>query len=180
MVKNIDEQILFALKNKELNILQIAELIKKDRHTTAKYLEVLKSKGLINFQTKGKSKLWSLSKNPLLELLDVNDFISSQVLSVLNNLDYAVTIQSKDYEVVWHNDKLQKKDESKKENKCYELIKGKHVPCKNCLSDKTFQTGNVQKLIKNQELNVIMHPIKNEQGDVLAIIKLSKLEKVQN
>lgn len=179
VLKSVDNKILSALKGKELNILELSVLIKKDRHTTAKYLEVLKSKGLINYKTRGKSKIWFSSKNPLSELLNMNSFISSQVLGVLNNLDYAVSIQSRDFVVVWHNDKLKNKyGENNGNQKCYELIKGRRVPCKNCISEKTFNTGEIQKSLKGNDLKSLVHPIKNEQGEVLAVIKLSKINSV--
>ena len=122
----INEKILSILKeNKELNILAISSSLDMDRHTVAKYLEVLRTKGLVTFSTKGKSKLWRLSDNSFTELLGVNDFISNQVLELFSNLDYEVSVQSKNYDVVWNN-------KNKEGGKCYRVLKGKETKCKHC------------------------------------------------
>ena len=168
---SIEEKILKSLKRKkEQNILDLATALALDRHTVAKYLEVLKSKGLVKYSTKGKSKIWSLSENEFSNLLGINDFISSQVLGVLNKLNFDVSIQSKNYDVIWHNSKDVK-------GKCYEIKQGKKVPCKNCASSKVFETGATQtKLIKREgkDFLVLSEPIKNEQGDVIAVLEVSK------
>jgi len=156
--------------NKELNILEISSSLKMDRHTVAKYLEILRTRGLVNFSTKGKSKIWSLSDNPFKELLGVNDFISSQVLRVLSNLDYDVSIQSRNYDVIWHNSKSL-------EGKCYEVFQAKKVPCKNCPSKKVFSTGQAHKevVVRNGEKKLmISEPIKNDRGEVIAVVELVK------
>ena len=168
---SIEEKILKSLKiKKEQNILDLAQGLALDRHTVAKYLEVLKSKGLVKYSTKGKSKIWSLNENEFSNLLGINDFVSNQVLSVLNKLDFDVSIQSKNYDVIWHNSKDVK-------GKCYEIKRGKKIPCKDCASSKVFETGDAHtKLIKRQgkELLVLSEPIKNEHGDVIAVLEISK------
>jgi DNA-binding transcriptional ArsR family regulator len=172
---NIEEKILKSLKRKkEQNILDLAENLAIDRHTVAKYLEVLKSKGLVKFSAKGKSKIWSLNDNELSALLGSNDFVSSQVLGILNKLDFDVSIQSKNYDIIWHNSSSEK-------GKCYEVKKGKKVPCKNCPSDKVFQSGASQKTLMKRlgcSVLVLSEPIKNEKGEVIAVLELTKNEKI--
>lgn len=172
--KRIEEKILSQLKKKqEQNILEISSTLKLDRHTTAKYLEILRTKGIVDFKTKGKSKLWSLTNNPFTELLGKTDFVSNQVLNILSALDYEVSIQSKNYDIIWHN-------RSKETGKCYQVLEGKKTRCKNCPSQKVFETGQPQKTkIKkdNQEKTRISQPIKNENGDVIAVVELTRNEK---
>lgn len=165
------DKILELLKNRgELNILDLSSALKMNRHTIAKYLEVLKSKGLIDFSTKGKSKLWRLTDNNIAHLLGANEFISNQMLSILTDLDYDVSIQSKDYDMIWHSIKNEK-------GKCYEVLKGKKVPCTNCPSKKVFKTGLPQKVATNQKgvkKIKLYNPIKNESGDVIAVVEITK------
>jgi hypothetical protein len=174
---NTEEKIILLLKqNKEMNILEISLSLKMDRHTVAKYLEVLRTKGLISYSSKGKSKFWKLSDNPLTELLGVNDFISNQVLGIFNNLDYAVSIQSKNFDIIWHNTKVDKKQES---GKCYEVLKGKAVRCSNCPSEKVFETGTSHQSssrVNGKDTTVISQPIKNEAGEVIAVVELIRRE----
>ena len=171
MTKQIEENILKCLKqNKKLNILSISSHLKLDRHTTAKYLEILKTKKLVEYETKGKSKIWKLTKNPIQEELGVNNYISSQVLNALSKLDMDISIQSKNYDIIWYNSKENK-------GKCYELKKGKKEPCKNCPSEKVFKTGKTQtKQIKNKDekTQIISEPILNEKGEVIAVIEIQK------
>ena len=172
---NIEEKILKSLKRKkEQNILDLADNLSLDRHTVAKYLEVLKSKGLVKYTNKGKSKIWHLNENEFSALLGTNDFVSSQVLSILNKLDFDVSIQSKNYDIIWHNSKSEK-------GKCYEVKRGKKVPCKNCPSTKVFEFGTSQKtLVKQNGVDklVLSEPIKNEKGVVVAVLELTKNQKI--
>ncbi|MFP4567518.1 MAG: hypothetical protein ACLFN8_01100 [Candidatus Woesearchaeota archaeon] len=168
---NLEDKILKALKRKgEQNILDLASNIKSDRHTVAKYLEILKSKGLVDFVSRGKSKIWCLTQNKLSQLIGASDFISSQVLRTLNKLDFDVSIQSKNYDIIWHNSKVES-------GKCYEVKRGKKVPCRNCPSTKVFELGVSQRsLIKKQgqEFLVLSEPIKNERGIVVAVLEITK------
>lgn len=169
-----ERKILNVLKKRDTtNILDLAETTNMDRHTVAKYLEILKTKGLVDYSTKGKSKLWKTSNNQFSEILGINEHISNQVLGILKNLDYNVSIQSKNYDIIWHNSK-------NKKGKCYEIKQGKKIPCKNCPSDKVFKTGKAEKRIIKQdgeEKTIISEPIKNEEGKVIAVIELTKPNK---
>lgn len=171
--KKAEHKILNAIKKlKEPNILSIATATKMDRHTVAKYLEVLKTKGLATYQTKGKSKIWKIEQNSFSEILGVNDFITSQVLDIVKNLEYEVSIQTKNYDVIWHNS-------HEKKGKCYEIKQGKKTPCKKCPAEKVFKTGKTEKITitqNNEERTVIAEPIKNEEGKVIAIIELAKIK----
>ena len=153
-------------KNKDLNILQISSQLELDRHTTSKYLEILKTKGIVDFKAKGKSKQWNLTNNPFTELLGKNEYITTQVLNLLSELNFEISIQSKNYEVIWNN-KTQKK------GKCYKVLRNKNTKCETCPSEEVFKTGKTQKTIINKK-ELITQPIKNEAGEVIAIIELTK------
>ena len=169
MTLKIENKIINILKQKDnQNILEISKKLKLDRHTTSKYLEILKTKGLLKYETKGKSKIWQLTKNPFTNFLE-NDFLTKQVLEILNDLNYEISIQSKNHDVVWHN-------RSNIKGKCYQVIEGKDMRCKNCLAEKVFEKGETQKTIKKSQ-EKIFKPIKNQKGDVIAVMELVKGEK---
>ncbi len=163
-------EIIKVLKNNpDLNILDISKKLSLERHTVSKYLEVLKSKGVVSFSNKGKSKLWRLTNNSLSQLLGMNDFISSQVLDLFRSLNYDVSIQSKNYDVVWHSG-------SDKRGKCYKILKGKKEHCENCGAQRVFETGLPQQSRVDKgsrKKNFVFQPIKNEEGEVVAVIELS-------
>ena len=167
----IQDKIISLLKKRgELNILQLSSHLNMDRHTIAKYLEILKTKGVVTFLSKGKSKVWRISDSTLSNLLGVNGFISEQVLSVLKDLDCDVSIQSKNYDVIWHS-------AEEKKGKCYEVLKGKPVPCKNCPSREVFKTGISKKSLFTRsgvKKVKLFNPIKNEAGEVIAVIEITK------
>ena len=55
----IEESIISAIKGKELMIEEIAEAVKINRITAAKYLAVLEAKGAVKYRPIGKAKLFS-------------------------------------------------------------------------------------------------------------------------
>ena len=166
----IERKIINLLKkNKDINILEMSSQLKIDRHTTSKYLEILRTKGIVDFKTKGKSKQWHLTNNPFTELIEKNEYIATQVLNTLSALDFEISIQSKKYDVIWHN-------RTDKKGKCYEVLRGEARRCKNCPSEEAFKTGETQKTIVNKK-ELITQPIKNETGQVIAVIEIIKEKK---
>ncbi|MGV8086710.1 MAG: winged helix-turn-helix domain-containing protein [Candidatus Woesearchaeota archaeon] len=162
----IETKILHLLKDKEedITISDIANELRADRHTIAKRLEVLQSKGLIEFRTVGKSKMWKLSKSPFLNALKNNDEISNNIKSLLQHMDGQVNIREKN-KVIWSNTKG---------NHC---CNPKDKKCKECNVDETFKTGNSSTSIKEwskRKVKIITEPIKDTNNKTIAVIEVIK------
>ena len=123
--------VLLKDKNEDITINEIADQIKIDRHTAAKRLEILKSKGLVEYWIVGKSKMWKITKSPFLNALQNNDDISNNIKSILQHMDGQINIQDKD-KIIWSNSK---KEKSQKDNCCQDGKK-----CMDCAVEKTFKT----------------------------------------
>ena len=167
----LELRIVDLLKNKEedITISEIAETLKIDRHTAAKHLETLKASGLVEYRSIGKSKVWKISKNPFINALKNNDIISSNFKDILKSVDDHVSIQNKDFSVIWTNKNLGK-------HKCYEAAGSKNV-CKNCPIEKTFKTGNSQSAVvdwHNKKVKIVARPIKDQNNNTIAVVEIVK------
>ena len=160
----IEQQILHLLREKEedITINEIATSVKVDRHTAAKRLEVLKSKGLVEYRTIGKSKVWKISKSPFLNALKNNDDISNNIKNILQHVDGQVNIQDKK-QVIWSNGE---------KNKCCTPGDKK---CKDCAVEKTFKTGNSESSVKNwskKRVKITTQPIKDQNNKTIAVVEI--------
>lgn len=159
----IEHKILNLLKDKDedITINDIANSIKADRHTAAKHLEMLKSKGLVEYRTIGKSKVWKLSKSPFLNALQNNDDISNNIKSILQHMDGHVNIQDKN-KIIWSN--------THKNNCCSDGQK-----CKDCVVEKTFKTGNSASSLRNwskKKVKITTQPIKDSKHNTVAVVEI--------
>jgi len=164
----IEHKILNLLKDKEedITINEIALNIKADRHTAAKRLEMLKSKGLVEYRTIGKSKVWKISKSPFLNALKNNDDISNNIKSILQHMDGHINIQDKD-KIIWSNSQ---KNTSNKDNCCSDGQK-----CKDCAVEKTFKTGNSSSSIRawsKKKVKITTQPIKDNKNNTVAVVEI--------
>jgi len=163
-----EHKILVLLKDKDedITINEIAEHIKIDRHTAAKRLEMLKSKGLVEYRIVGKSKMWKISSSPFLNALKSNDEISNTIKNILKHVDGHVNIQDKK-SVIWTN--------NKGETCCMD-----NKRCKDCAVDKTFKTGNVESSTKSwskKKVHIITQPIKDDNNNTVAVIEIIRDKK---
>ncbi|MDP6293595.1 MAG: MarR family transcriptional regulator [Candidatus Woesearchaeota archaeon] len=134
-----------------------------ERHTMTKYLESLRSQGLVTFKQVGMSKVWWPTKHPLIEVLK-NDSIALGIKSIAD--DGEVAIVNKDFKVEWSN-------KGKTEKACHEVMGHSPEMCKNCPAHKAFSTGKSQSVtIKGQK--VVTHPLKDEEGKVVSIVEVRK------
>jgi predicted transcriptional regulator len=162
----IEHKILNLLKDKEedITINDIANNIQVDRHTAAKRLEILKSKGLVEYRTIGKSKVWKISKSPFLSALKNNDDISNNMKSILQHMDGHINIQDKD-KVLWSNNK------NSKENNC--CSNGKK--CSDCAVEKTFRSGKTESSLRNwskKKVKITTQPIKDSNNKTVAVVEI--------
>jgi len=161
----IEHKILNLLKDKDedITINEIANSIKADRHTAAKHLEMLKSKGLVEYRTIGKSKVWKLSKSPFLNALQNNDDISNNMKSILQHMDGHINIQDKN-KIIWSN--------TRRNNCCSDGQK-----CKDCAVEKTFKTGNSSSSLRNwskKKVKITTQPIKDNKNNTVAVVEIIK------
>jgi predicted transcriptional regulator len=159
---------LLRVKEVDLTISQIASETRMDRHTAAKHLESLKSKGLVENRNIGKSKLWKLTKSPLIEALKEDSPVSQELKKMLGLLNDKISIQDENQKVIWHN-------QDKNALKCHELHWDKKEKCEECPADKVFEKGKPTKVTitgKKGINEIIMHPIKDSDGKTIAFIEI--------
>jgi predicted transcriptional regulator len=164
----IEHRILDLLRDKEedITINSIADGVKIDRHTAAKRLEMLKSRGLVEYRNIGKSKVWKISKSPFLNALKNNDDISKNIKSILQHMDGQINIQDKE-KIIWSNSR---KNMPNSNNCCSDGQK-----CKDCAVEKTFKTGNsassIGKLSK-KKVKITTQPIKDNENNTVAVVEI--------
>ena len=165
----LEHKILDLLKDSESDITtsDIASNSKIDRHTAAKHLEILKSKGLIECRTVGKSKMWKISKSPFLNALRNNDAVANNIKNILQHVDGHVNIKDKD-KVIWSN--------SSENTDCCDIIGRK---CKNCVVKKTFATGNSTSsnttsthMRGSKKFKIITQAIKDHNNNTIAVVEI--------
>ena len=157
----------------------LAQELGIERHTLTKYLEVLKTEGLIEERTYGRTKVWSAVKTPILNILDRNDSISKSIKDLFGTLDEQIHIIDKDKNILWTNKETSITAEA---TTCHKFIKGQEEFCYNCPAEKTFKTG-----VKHKALNshiardgsqhvFEMHtsPIKDDKGTIVAVLEVVK------
>jgi len=154
----MESNILNKLKNNQLTTIGLSKELKLERHTLAKNLETMKVKGLIEYKQIGKAKLWSLSKSPLLSFLK-DEQTSKYLKELLTNINQDITIIDKEKNVIWSN----------KENKgkCYNTLNGRSEICPNCPAENIFKN-------KSSNKNYNIKPIKNNDGETIALMELTK------
>ncbi len=164
------DNILDVLKTSsvDLTIIDIAQKMDIDRHTAAKRLESLRSQGLVDFRTVGKSKLWRLS-NPLIGVLKNNSSISDSMKGIISSLQGHVNIQSEDHSVIWSNDLMKK---------CHAIESDRSL-CKNCPVEKTFRTGKPTEVVMKEwnhmkNVKIIAQPIKDDKNHTIAVMEIIK------
>ena len=147
----------------------IAKLLNLERHTTSKYLEIMQSKGLIQYKTIGRTKVWFLTESPVLSIIkDGNPF-----RDVLNSFEEGITIMDENKSVIWANNKVGKKAY------CYETYSKEH--CKDCPAIQTFKTGKQYKTINTYTKNgkkvsyeLTTSPIKDNNEKTVAVMEVSR------
>jgi predicted transcriptional regulator len=165
-----EHRILDLLKDKDedITINEIAKIIMVDRHTAAKRLEILKSKGLVEYRNIGKSKVWKISKSPFLNALRNNDDISRNIKNILQHVDGQIHIQDKK-NIIWSN--------TSKNNCCSDGKK-----CKDCAVDKTFKTGKIASTtrnVSNKRVEITAQPIKDNKNNTIAVVEIIREAKTK-
>ncbi|HEY9705894.1 MAG TPA: winged helix-turn-helix domain-containing protein [Allocoleopsis sp.] len=162
---------LLKSKDEDITINDIAKSLKIDRHTAAKHLEVLKSKGIIEYRTIGKSKVWKISKNPFINSISSSEKnpVVDNFKNILLNIDDKVNIQTHNLKTIWTN-KIHSRDT------CYESI-GLKSKCKNCPIEKTFKSKKSESgiiVVNNKKIKILTQPIIDGNNEVVAVVEIVK------
>lgn len=168
----MQSQIMKLLKKEELlSINELSSKLKVERHTASKYLNKLEGAGKITHETKGRAKLYKLVDNDFIEFMKKDDEVTNTIKNILKEVDNHVSIQTKDFDVIWNN-----KLTNSKNKKCYELYANRDSVCPNCPAGDVISSGNEKKSIVNMQdkLEVDIKPLKNNKGETIAIIEIAK------
>jgi len=160
---------LLKAKNEDITINQIADELKIERHTASRHLESLKSQGVCTFRTIGKSKVWKLAPSAFLNMISEDNPLKEELDNFLSLIDDKITVQNKNHEIIWSN-----KGQTNK--KCFEIQGIKKSECKDCPVEESFNTGKLQKSTC-QNNSVISKPIKDKDGQTIAVINILKENK---
>ncbi|MAG47181.1 hypothetical protein CL617_01125 [archaeon] len=175
MKNNVNSLIIEEIRNsEEISTIELASKLNIERHTLVKYLEILRSKGLIDYKEFGRTKVWFESKSPLISLFESNDEISVQVKNLIGSLDEDVNILDKNMNIIWTS------NAKNIENKtCHKVFNNSDEICDECPALITLEDGKENKsslINKNSNFEIKTMPIKSSQGEVVGIIeKIKKL-----
>ena len=137
---------------------EISSKLKIERHTLAKYLESLKSKGLVSCKEIGRTQLWFSTKSPLLGILKENHTLSSNLKDFIKGLGEEISVLDKDHYVLWSTNKTVGKKCNAKQ-------------CKTCPGTKTLQTGKLNSIIRG-DFKIQTSPIKDVSGKTIAFMEI--------
>ena len=165
------KKILKEIKENKLGIstTELASKLKIERHTLTKYLEVLKTEGLIDYKKIGMSKLWYKVEEPILNLLKKDNELSKNVKKLLAGTGKHISVISKDMEIIWDNKNF-------KGSKCYVSYANKKHICANCPIKKSLKTGKQETNYVDwgKRVQVTATPIKNDRGKIIAVMEIVK------
>lgn len=152
--------------NKELTISQTAKKLNIERHTAAKYLKALDNKGSLQKITKGRSKVYSMSKTTLFKFLQENTLLSNEVKSILDQIPTKISIQDKEFNVIYSNT-------AKPGRKCYQAYANRNTKCPRCPAEKTMKTGKTNTTKVNAlQTRVQIKPIKNTNQETIGVMEV--------
>ncbi len=143
---------------------QVANELGIERHTAAKKLEALESRGVVKKKVFGRSKLYSLSENPLVEALKQDDEFSDELKSFLSKVTGRVSLHDSSYNVLFST--------KEHKGKCYEVFANRNSVCIDCPAEQVIISGSskTKKVTGLGEVN--LHPIKNRDDKVIGVVEV--------
>ena len=150
----------------DMTISELASTLGMERHTAAKHLERLHAKGLCEYRTVGRSKLWKLADSPLLSLFsDTDSLVSKELASMLRDIGDRIVIQDENLKVIWSN------DDTALNKKCFEAFTRRKTSCPDCPVKETFESGAGRKG-KGHGGIVKTTPLKKD-GKTVAVVNIT-------
>lgn len=170
----VKQQLLQILEEQKqgLTTQECAGRVGLDRHTMIKYLEALRSEGVIDYRSIGKAKVWTLTSSPFLALLGKDDPVGTSIKELFNQLDEQIFVVTKDRKVVWSNRHAQHVQGVQ----CFEKYKEKKI-CQGCPAERTLQSGKKESTtlqMVNAHIDVSTIPIKDRGGQTVAFLEVVK------
>jgi PAS domain S-box-containing protein len=106
----------------------------------------------------------------------------NKLASVINALEYGLTIQDKDYNIIYQNELLRKLFGDRLGEKCYQVYEGKEKLCDGCPIEKAFRDGKSH----TSERRVVLpsgkvtfwentaNPIRDAEGRVVSCLEITR------
>lgn len=167
----INNKILDEIKKAKLGIstIELANKLRIERHTLMKYLEIIKTEGLIDYKKVGMAKLWHETETPILNLLKQDNKLSKNLKQLLAGTGKHISIIGKDMKVIWDN-------KNSSETKCFISYGNKKGTCNKCPIVKSFKTGKQEINIVDlgKKVEIVANPIKNNKGKTVAVMEIIK------
>ena len=153
-----------SVLKKPKTINQVAEELGLERHTVAKKLEALEARGVVKKKLFGRSKIYSLSENPLVEALKQEDEFSKELKSFLSNVTERVSLHDQEHNILFSN----------KENKgkCYEVFAKRESVCPECPANEVMKTGESKDKKVSGLGDVKLHPVKDRKGETIGVVEV--------
>ena len=155
-----------SILNEPKTINQIAKELGQERHTVAKKLSALSARGIVKKKVFGRSKIYSLSENPLIEALRKEDELSSELRSFLSKVSGRVSLHDKDYNILFAGEKLS--------GKCYEVFAQRDTVCPNCPASQVIEEGVSKTKLVSGLGEVKLHPLKDSKNNVVGILEVAR------
>ena len=159
---------------------EISKALGINRHTLAKYLNILNAEGKIAFKKAGMGKIWFMEKSPLHGVSngsrDVADTgLKTTLGHILSTMPDGIVVENENYEIEFMNDSLIKRFGNRIGEKCYSAFIGRSEPCVKCPVIELLHKGN-QASMRYQatdkdgnSYDLIASPIKNPDGSISVI-----------
>lgn len=190
------EKLIELIRKEEhgISITEISEKLELERHTLAKYLDVLYSNGVVEFKQMGMSRLWYATKSPIMKLVNGDDELSRCFRSVLNSFDEGIAIVSPDMRVIWSNDAMKRFSDKSTiiGTECFKAYRQNNKLCNECPATHTLRSGekhsNIQITIDengNRDVfELVTTSIKDYNGNIIGFMekirKLNENPEVEN
>jgi len=169
---------------------EISKALGINRHTLAKYLNVLNAEGKITFKRVGMGKIWFIQRSPLTSVLkkakDTSDTGLKMALQhILSTIPDGIVVENENYEIEFMNDSLIKKFGDVVGEKCYKTFIGRDEPCEECPVREILHKGNLtpmryQATDKDGNFyDLIASPIKNPDGSTSVIEMVRDITKMK-
>ena len=170
----MENKVFQAIKNKSegVHITELANTLKADRHTVAKYLEILSSKGLIELKRIGMAKVWIVAENPVVNLLKQDDPLGQSLRQIFSQIPGQIHIVNQDMKIQWTD---HQRFEHVVGHSCHK-IQNKEELCDGCPATKSFEDGqkhSIRQTVGKKTLEFTTIPFKtaNNEYSVLEIVK---------
>jgi len=180
---DIEERIIGCIKEHGLHgasSTEISNALGINRHTLAKYLNILNAEGKIGFKRAGMGKIWFIEKSSLHGVSNgPKDFTDTGLKTtlghILSTMPDGIVVMNENHEIEFTNDSLTKKFGDRTGEKCYRAFIGRSEPCVTCPVIEILHKGNLTSMRyqatdkDGNSYDLIASPMRNPDGSVSVI-----------